>query len=507
MVAAAVVAVLGCASCRGAGVRSAEGTLNVAIPAMPLTLDPRLASDAEGDKIASLLCDGLMIKNERLELVPNLAEEVEKLSETSYRFHLREGIRFHDGTPLTADDVVFTFRSIIDGKIASPFKGSYEWIREIIAESPREVRIDLKEPYGPFLTRLTLGIVSKAAAEKLGDGFGRAPVCAGPYAFVQMTSDAFVELKANADYFGDGPKMKRLVFHVVKDDNVRVLKLIKGDIDLVQNAVPPLLLEGLKKNPQLAVVDDVGIVMGYLGMNLTDPILADPRVRRAIAFAIDRDAIIAHRWRGLAVKANSVLSPGNWAYDDDLPQIPYDPAKAAALLDEAGYPDPDGAGKKPRFKLLFKTSTVKERVDIARMIAEQLKAVGIDARVVPYEWATFFRDVRRGNFQLYSLSWVGITEPDIFYEVFHSSQLPPAGLNRGRYRNPEVDELVAAGRVTMDDGKRREIYAKVQRILLDDLPIVPLWYEKNVAVYRKGLEGVVVYPDASYRAFMGIEKR
>jgi len=484
----------------------ADATLVAAIPASPLTLDPRLASDAEGDKISSIICDGLVSRTNRLELVPALAERIEQVSELSWRFRLREKVLFHDGSPLTAEDVVYTYRSMLGGKLASPHKGAYEWIKEVVAEDPLTVRIDLASPYGPFLSRLTRGIVSKAAAERAGESFGRAPVCTGPYRIERFVPESAVELVANENYFGEKPKTRRLHFRVIKDDNVRVLRLMKGDVDLVQNAVPPMLMGALLKNPELAVESDVGIVMAYMGMNLTDPVLKNPKVREAIALAIDRDAIISHRFKGLAVKANSILSPDNWAYAEGLPQVEYDPARARALLDEAGFPDPDGDGPRPRFSLTFKTSTVKERVDTARMIAEQLRAVGIAARVTPYEWATFFRDIRRGNFQIYTLSWVGVTEPDIFYEVCHSAQLPPGGLNRGRYANSRVDELVALGRFTMDEEKRREAYGEVQRILLSDLPFVPLWYEKNSIVYRKGLSGVAPRPDASYRAFVEIGK-
>ena len=133
--------------------------------------------------------------------------------------------------------------------------------------------------------------------------------------------------------------------------------------------------------------------------------------------------------------------------------------------------------------------------------------MGIGVRVEPYEWGTFFKDVRRGNFQAYTLSWVGVTDPDIFYDVCHSSQFPPHGLNRGRYRNSQVDRLVEEGRVTMDRNKRRVVYNKVQKILLEDLPYIPLWYEKNVVVYNKDLKGVSLWPNASYRTFVDIEKR
>jgi len=239
-------------------------------------------------------------------------------------------------------------------------------------------------------------------------------------------------------------------------------------------------------------------------MNLTNKILKDVRVRRALAYAINRDQIIEHRLGGMATTANSILSPFNWAYDRDLSGYSFDPKKATELLEEAGYKVNSSKKTGPHFS--YKTSTIKERIDIARMIAHQLGEVGVDAKVMPYEWGTFYRDVRRGNFQLYNLSWVGITEPDFLYEVAHSSQVPPAGLNRDRYSNPKVDALVEKGRVTMDEKERKKIYKEVQRILLEDLPFIPLWYEKNVVVYRKSLSGVKLRPDASYLTFVNIEK-
>jgi peptide/nickel transport system substrate-binding protein len=499
MALAASIALAGCRKAVATG-----GEVRVAIPASPLTLDPRLASDAEGDKIAGLICDGLFERDDHLELAPALATSFEQLSPTSWRFELRPDAVFHDGTPLAAEDVAFTYRSMIDGSIASPFKAAFDRIARIEVLGPHALRIDLTEPYAPFLSQLTRGIVSERAARAAGKAFGRDPVCVGPYRVARFLPEERVELEADARYVGRPPSARRLVFEVVKDDNIRVLKLLRGDIDLVQNGIPPMLLADLEKKEKLQVTEDVGTVMTYLGMNLEDPILANPKVRRAIALAFDRDEIIAHRFRGRASKANSILSPGNWAYDEDLPQIPFDPAKAKALLDEAGFPDPDGDGPAMRLSLVSKTSTVKERVEIARMIARQLGRVGIGVRVVPYEWGTFYRDIRKGNVQMYTLSWVGVFEPDIFYEVCDSEQTPPRGLNRGHYANPKVDALVRAGRVEMDEGKRREIYAEVQRILLEDLPFVPLWYEKNVAVAREGVRGVRVRPDAAYRTLLDV---
>lgn len=486
--------------------KAINGVLVAAIPANPITLDPRIATDAEGLKIGRLICEGLLIMDDNLEAVPNIAERYERISDVSYRFFLRPDVFFHDGTKLTADDVVYTYKSIKEGKVTSPFKSSVDRIADIVAESPDVVRIDLKEAYAPITTTFTIGIVSKIQAEALKDDFGRAPVCSGPYKLTRFVPDSIVELSANPQYFGEKPKIPSLNLEIIKDDNIRMLKMMKGDVDLVQNAISPMLLDGVLKNPNLKMMEDVGMVMTYMGLNLTDPVLSKLKVRQAIAHAIDRDEIISHRWKGMAVKANSILSPANWAYDDKLYQYSYDPELAAKLLDEAGYKDPDGAGPRMRFQLLYKTSNIKDRIDSARMIAHQLEKVGIGVRVEPYEWGTFFRDVKNGNFQMYTLSWVSVSEPDILYDISHSSQMPPVGLNRDRYKNPEVDELVTRARVTLDPEKRREIYFRVQKILLDELPYIPLWYEKNIIVYQKGLSGVSLRPDASYRIFMKVEK-
>jgi peptide/nickel transport system substrate-binding protein len=483
----AMVCVIGCSS------KKAEEGLQVGVLANPVSLDPRVAVDAEGSKITSLMFDGLMALDDELELVPALAERYEMLDETTYRLHLRKGVKFHSGVPFTAKDVVYTYHSLMDPATRSPYKSAFDRVKKVEAEDDHTVLIKLKEPYAPFLTMLQAKILSSADMDR--------PIGTGRYVLESFTPESRVALKANADYWNGRPKQDRIVFHIIKDDNVRVLKLMKGDVDLVQNGVPPLLVEKLLDRKNLAMKNDIGIVATYMGLNLTDPILKNKKVRQAIARAIDVDSIIRWRWRGLAIPAASIISPALWAYDTSLEPISYDPAKAKRLLDEAGFPDPDGDGPGVRFELVYKTTTVKARIDIARMIAQQLGEVGIGINMKTYEWGTFFRDVRTGNFQMYTLSWVGITEPDIFYDVCHSTQMPPKGLNRDRYSNPEIDRLVELGRVTMDQDVRKKIYAKVQKILLEDLPFIPLWYEKNWVMYQRNLSGVSLRPDAAYLPF------
>ncbi len=238
--------------------------------------------------------------------------------------------------------------------------------------------------------------------------------------------------------------------------------------------------------------------MSYLGMNVRSGPLQKPSVRQAIAHAIDIPAVIEFRLAQMARPATGILAPVHWAFEPMVPAYPYDPRKAMELLDQAGYLDPDGGGPASRFQMTYKTSTKKDRIGLARLIANYLRKVGIDVKVLPYEWGTFFGDVNAGNFELYSLTWVGVTEPDIYFYAFHSSQVPPAGANRGGYRSEVIDRLTAEGRRLTDREKRGEIYSEVQKELARDLPIIPLWYEDNVAVFSRRVKGLRLRPNASF---------
>lgn len=466
--------------------------LVVAIPSAPVLLDPRLAIDAEGQKIAALLHDGLIRLNEKGEPVPALASTWRNTAPLVYQFDLRRDLFFSTGEPFTSRDVACTYHYIQDEKNRSPLRGEFEMIR-LKAIDDYSVEITLKEPYAPFFVMLQKGIVG--CDGKSGTG---------PYLLVSHEEGIKVLLEVNPKYFGEPPRLKRLVFEVVKDDTTRVLKLIKGEVDLVQNAIPALLIEKVLETGKIGLMQNTGTTFAYMGFNLKDPVLKNKKVRQAIAYAIDRGAVIEHLWKGRARSANSLLTPGHWAYNEDLPAYDHQVEKAKQLLDEAGFKDPDGKGPQPRLRLSFKTSTNKERIEIAKLLAHQLQAVGIAAKVEPYEWGTFFRDVKRGNFQIYSLTWVGVADPDIYYNILHSSQFPPNGSNRNFYVNPKADQLTLQGRQTLDMEQRRGIYHEIQKMANEDLPFIPLWHENNVVLYWKDLKGLKLTPNPDYRNFMGI---
>jgi peptide/nickel transport system substrate-binding protein len=269
----------------------------------------------------------------------------------------------------------------------------------------------------------------------------------------------------------------------------------RGTVALVENAVEPETLRWLAREPAVCVSQIPGTTFQYLGMNFRDPTLARREVRRAIALAIDRDALVTHLLGGTAEPASGLLSPAHWAFEGDVTRHRHHPAEARRLLDAAGFPDPDGDGPAMRLRLSYKTTTLDSRRRIAEALQAELAEVGIGLDIRSFEWGTFYDDIRRGDFQLYALAWVGVSDPDIYRSVLASDMTPPRGNNRGAYRNDEIDRLTQLGRTTLDPLERRRIYGDVQRLTAEDLPFVPLWWTDNVVVQDRRLCGFVPYPD------------
>jgi peptide/nickel transport system substrate-binding protein len=477
----------------------------LALESFPATLDPRYPTDAYSGKVQGLIFNGLMKWDDRLMLVPDLAESLEFLSDTRMRFVLRRGVVFHDGKTFTARDVLYTFKTVMDPKYRSPHYSTFNKIAELEAKDDQTIEIELKEPFAPFLTALTLGIIPENA-DRGPTPFAKRPVGTGPFRFSQALVDQWVLLTANPHSFEGVPSLGSVLIRTVRDDTTRVLAMLRREVDLVQNAVPLVMAPWLQKHGGLKMRSDLGINYVYLAFNLNDPLLQDRRVREAVALAVSRKALIEYRLKGFAREATGLLAPSSEFYNGKVETYGYDPERAKTLLTEAGFPDPDGEGPRPRMKLVYKTSNKRDRVAMARAIAQDLKAVGIEVEVRPYEWGTFFRDIRTGNFQIYSSTWVGVTDPDIYYLAFHSDMAPPKGANRGFYRNPELDILVEKARLELESAARRKIYAKVQEIVAHDLPYVSLWWEDNVVFTQESVEGYELRPDASLIGLTKTEK-
>jgi len=478
------------AACRSAPAERPENYLVVGIESNPNQLDPRYATDANSVRVGNLIYNSLLRADEHGRLQAELAESWRRLDARSYEFNLRPDVRFHDGRPLTAADVKYTYESILDPNNQSPKRSLLKPLAAIEQTGIYRLQFHLSAVHAPFIEHFTIGIVPAGSSST-----DKPPPGSGPFRLAAVDAGEKVTLQANGNYWEGKPPLAGIVFKIVPDAMVRALEFKKGVIDFMQNDIEPDMLPWLKKNTGAAIGVHQGTTFQYIGVNLTHPILQTRLVRQALALAIDRDAIIRHLLKDAGSAANGLLSPTNWAYDDTVRHWPYDPAQAKKLLDEAGYPDPDGDGPLPRFRLSFKTTNIDLRRRIAEALKEQLQKVGIELEIRSYEWGTFFSDVKKGNFHLYSLAWVGVMDPDIEYQIFHSASVPPNGDNRGRYSNPAVDRLLEQGRTTADEPERKRIYGQVQKILADDLPYVPLWWWKNVVVKKPSIQGFVPYPD------------
>jgi peptide/nickel transport system substrate-binding protein len=469
-------------------------TLVMIIESSPTNLDPRVGVDAQSERIDSLIFDYLLYRDEHMNIKPALAESWQIPDPLTYIFHLHQGVRFHDGRPLTSRDVKWTFDSLMQGKIVSTKSAVYKYVDHIDAPDAATVIFHLNEPFAALLWNLSdgaVGIVPYGSGSEITSH----PIGSGPFRFVEARQDQDVVIERNDDYWGEKPKIKRVRFAVIPDPTTRALELRKGSADVAINAMATDTVLTLEKEPELQVLRAPGTIVTYLAFNLRDPILKDVRVRQAIAFAIDRAPMINYLWRNSARPAASILPPESWAYDDDVQKYNYDPEHARQLLDAAGYPVINGV----RFHMTMKTATEETGRLVAAVLQQQLRAVGIALDIRSFEFATFYSDVTHGEFQFYSLRWVGGNEdPDIFELVFDSNRFPPKGSNRGFYSNPRVDELIREGRRELDQNKRKQIYAELQQTLAKDLPYINLWYLDNVLVARKRVKNITIDPAGSY---------
>lgn len=482
----AVCAALLVAGCgRSSPSKNSSDSLVVAIESSPLHFDPRVGTDQASWRTHDVLYNALLKKGAGGEFLPDLAESMSTDDAVTWRFRLRSGVRFHDGRPCEAEDVAWTYRSLLADGFASGKKEPLRIIESIETPGPLDVVFRLKSPYASFPLQLLLGILPRETPVQQADS---SPIGTGAWRFVESRPDDRVVFERFAGASGGDAKLSRLVMRVVPDATTRALELLNGSLDLSLNNLPPDLLPRLGESPRLAVTIRPGSTYAYLAFNFRDPLLANPKVRRALALALDRDALAHGLFRDTVEKTETLLPPGHWARLDGLPPLARDLPAARRLLDEAGFPDPGGG--RPRLTLAYKTSTDETSILQATAIAAQWKEAGVEARIRSNDFATFYQDVVKGNFQLFSLRWQGIVDPDHYHEVFLSTAVPPKGWNRGFYSDPGVDRWIEEARRTVDREKRKALYADVQRRAAETLPYVSLYTMKSVAVHARDLTGL-----------------
>ncbi len=442
------------------------------------TLDPRIMRDTTAYRAVNLIYSGLLQLDADLKPVPDLAESWENPEPTEWIFRLREGVTFHDGSPLEAEDVVFTYETILDPELKARFRSLYTPIETIEAVDPLTVRIRLKEPYAPLLSYLDMGIVPSDYVQGGGD-LSSAPVGTGPMKLASWERGSRIVLEPNPDHWSGPPAVEGFEFVIVADNTARAQAFEAGDLDIIQPPLSPQDIGRLLEEDAHNGTVQGGLGITYLNVNVSDPLLADAGLRRALMTLVDQDTIVNAIYEGVDQVATSILLPSSWAYDASIVQPAFDPEGAGAAFAAAGWTDSDGDGTldKDGTPLSLTLSTHSEdpnRIQALEYIQAIMLANGVDASIAISDWPAFSAGVRAGEHQIALLGWLNIVDPDrLMYAQFHSS----GSLNWGGYANAEVDALLDAGRASVALDERIAAYRAAAAIIADELPYFVIAYQ------------------------------
>ncbi len=454
----------------------------------PSTLDPRFATDAMGMRIGNLIFHSLVRLDRNLKITSSLAEKW-SCSKKICSFHIPKGVVFSNGAALTAEDIQFSFDQYRLKK--SPFYSAFRSIQNVSVQETEKkwiVTLHSKHFSPSFLTvdLPVLRILSKKETQA-----GRL-IGSGPFVLVKEDSNQ-IHLRAR-----NKSMIKNVIFKVIRDDLTRFQKVLRGELDIVQSELPYSSVEKIKKSQKdYHVFQRAGLSMNYLLINMRDPLFRHLKARRALAFSIDRFSIIQHKLKGFAKPAESILNDENLFFSKGR-SYHYDLKKAQSILEKHGW---------KQKKIQIKTSSSQEVIAYAKIIAEGFRKAGFQAELKSYEWGTFYGDLKKGHFQLSLLRWVGAFDPDIYRISFHSSEIPPYGRNRGFYTSKKLDKLLTAGQKEFDLKTRKKIYNKIQQLVSEDLPIIPLWHNQQTAVVKKDIQGYFLPANGSYDYLLSISRK
>lgn len=465
------------------------------------SLDPRLTRNTTGYRVVNLLYDGLVQLDSGFEPRPSLARSWEHPEPRTWIFHLRETARFHDGTPLTAHDVAYTFQTLLDPDLNAPQRRLYTPIVTVAAHDDHTVRFTLREPYAPFLSYLDMGIVPRHLLERRHD-LGNHPVGSGPYRLARWSKGSRIVLEANDDHWGGAPAIARVEVIVVPDNTARAQAFEAGDLDLIQSPLAPQDVRRLSRRERFLHRVMPGIAITYVNFNTANPLLADVRMRRALAMLVDQATIIEQIYERMDEPAPSLLPRISWAHAADVRQPRYDPRAAGALFDSLGWRDTDGDGLRDRNgrDLAIRVGTHSEdinRVQTVELIQNAFRQAGIRTKLELSDWASFSARRDAGDYEIILLGWTQIIDPDrVTFEQLHSS----GGLNWGRYDNPRLDRLLERGRTAEHMDDRVAAYHAAVRIVAEELPYNVLSYQGYQAFWNPRVHGFSPDPRGMLRS-------
>ena len=468
-------------------------------------LIPLLASDSTSHGIAGMIFNGLIKYDKDLNIVGDLAESWEISKDgLVITFRLRKDVRWHDGRPFTAEDVLYTYQVTVDPKTPTAYAGDFLKVKKAEVLDAHTFQATYDKPFAPALMSWSVGILPKhllAGKEITTSPLGRNPVGTGPYRFKEWVTGQKIVLVSNPDYFEGRPYIDGYIMRIIPDTATMFLELRANGIDRM--GLTPLQYTRQTENNLFKKNYNkfryLSFAYTYLGYNLTNPLFADKRVRQAIAYAVNRKEIIDGVLLGLGKPATGPYKPGTWAYNPNVRQYPYDPKKAKALLTEAGWKDDNGDGiieKDGRpFEFEIITNQGNEiRAKCAEIIQRRLAEVGIRLRIRVVEWAAFVNDfINKRKFDATILGWTIPMEPDL-YDVWHSSKTGPQELNFISYKNEEVDVLIVKARETFDQALRKRFYDRIQEILAEEQPYLFLYVPDALPIIHARIRGVETAP-------------
>lgn len=477
-------------------------------------LDPAARTDGESFNVTDHIFDNLVtLKAGTTEVIPSLADRWDISPDgKQYTFHLHPGVKFHDGTPLNADAVVFSFKRQLDPKHeAYSFGGPYSYlqamgldklIKDVVKIDDLKVRFDLVKPNAPFIATMSMqafAVVSPTAVLKHKQDFAQHPVGSGPYKFKVWDKKQKIVLEANQDYWGRKPYVQTVIFRSIPDNNTRLQEMMAGNLHVMDNPDTNHLIALEKKlGDKVKFAKAPGFNIGYMAMNHDKKPFDDVRVRRAIAHAINKKAIVDTVYNGFATPAKNPMPPTVWGYNDSIQDYEYNPDKAKALLKEAGL---EKGFETDLWAMPVPRPYMPDGRKVAEAIQGDLAKIGIKVKIVSYDWGTYLKNTSNGDHSMALLGWTGdIGDPDNFlYVLLDKDNTVKPAQNISFYRSDKLHELLTKAQVESDVKVRTELYKQAQQVIHDDCPLVPIAHSVDVVPVQKSVENYIMDPTGRRR--------
>ncbi len=490
---------------RGPGTPAYGDAIVVGSIGQPSTLIPLLASDSASQDIAGLIYNGLVRYDKNLKLESDLAESWDISPDgLTITFHLRHGVKWHDGQPFTSHDVLYTYQVTIDPKTPTAYADAFKQVKYAEAPDDYTFRVTYAKPFAPALESWGMSVLPAHLLE--GRDITKSPLAShpigtGPYVFKELVPAQRAILVSNKDYFEGRPFIDRYIYRIIPDSSTMFMELKAGGLDLM--GLSPIQYRRETDSPEFRERFNKyrypASAFTYLGYNLRNPLFSDRRVRQALTAAINKDEIVHGVLLGMGQVAHGPYKPGTWACNPHIRDFDYNPKRALELLAEAGWKARSDKGilekngKPFQFTILTNQGN-DERRKTAIIIQRRLKAIGIDVKIRVIEWASFLSQfIDKGNFEAVLLGWTISPDPDLF-DIFHSSKTGPKELNFIGYRNEEADRLLVEGRSTFDHEERRRCYYRLQDILAEDQPYTFLYVPDALPVVSARFRGIEPAP-------------